>query len=96
VAEWQARRDATMEQLDGLPAVRPAGGWSLLMDVEGLGTSPPELSRALVEQKVAATPMTAWGETVSPRYIRFVFSNEHVERLNTLGPRLRAAVNSLR
>jgi aspartate/methionine/tyrosine aminotransferase len=95
VAEWERRRDATLDQLEGLPAVRPAGGWSLLMDVQALGTSPPDLSRALVEQKVAATPMTTWGERVSPRYIRFVYSNEPVERLSGLGERFRAALDQL-
>jgi len=92
VAEWERRRNATLEQLQGLPVVRPAGGWSLLLDAEALGISPPELSRALAEQKVAATPMTAWGEQVAPRYIRFVYSNEPVERLATLGERLQTAL----
>ena len=92
VAEWERRRNATLEQLQGLPAVRPAGGWSLLLDAEALGVPPLALSRALAEQKVAATPMTAWGEQVAPRYIRFVYSNEPVERLATLGERLRAAL----
>ena len=92
VAEWERRRDAMLDQLEGLPAVRPAGGWSLLMDSDALGVSPPDLSRALVEQKVAATPMTTWGEHVSPRFIRFVYSNEPVERLSDLGRRVRAAL----
>src|SRR5829696_1327943 len=92
VAEWERRRNATLEQLQGLPAVRPAGGWSLLLDAEVLGVSSPALSRALAEQQVAATPMTTWGEQVAPRYIRFVYSNEPVERRATLGDRLRAAL----
>jgi aspartate/methionine/tyrosine aminotransferase len=92
VAEWERRRDAMVEQLEGLPAVRPAGGWSLLMDAESLGVSAPDLSRSLGEQKVAATPMTAWGERVAPRYIRFVYSNEPVDRLSELGKRLRTAL----
>jgi aspartate/methionine/tyrosine aminotransferase len=95
VAEWERRRNAMLEQLEGLPAVRPAGGWSLLMDVEGLGLLAPDLSRALVDQKVAATPMTIWGERVSPRYIRFVYSNEPVERLSQLRERLGAARDQL-
>jgi aspartate/methionine/tyrosine aminotransferase len=95
VAEWERRRDAMLEQLEGLPAVRPAGGWSLLMDVEALGYSAADLSVALVEQKVAATPMTAWGERVSPRFIRFVYSREPVQRLAMLGRRLRAALDQL-
>ena len=82
-----------LDQLKGFPVVRPAGGWSLLMDVEALGLSAPDLSQALVAHKVAATPMTTWGERVSPRYIRFVYSNERVERLSELGERLRAALD---
>lgn len=95
VAEWERRRDATLDQLDGLPVVRPAGGWSLLMDTAELGVSPPDLSRALVDHRVAATPMTVWGERVSPRYIRFVYSNESGERLSRLRERLRAALDEL-
>jgi aspartate/methionine/tyrosine aminotransferase len=95
VAEWERRRNAMLDQLEGMPVVRPGGGWSLLMDVEALGLSPPDLSRALVEEKVAATPMTSWGERVSPRYIRFVYSNEPVERLSELGTRVRKALDRL-
>ncbi|HWC32678.1 MAG TPA: pyridoxal phosphate-dependent aminotransferase, partial [Actinomycetota bacterium] len=95
VAEWQRRRDETLRQLQDLPVVRPAGGWQLLMHAEALGTTPSELSRALVDQKVAATPMTAWGERVSPRFIRFVYSREPVERLALLGERLRSALDRL-
>jgi hypothetical protein len=36
--------------------------------------------------------MTAWGETVAPRHVRLVFSNEPIERLSLLGERLRAAL----
>jgi aspartate/methionine/tyrosine aminotransferase len=92
-AEWQRRRDETMRQLDGLPAVAAAGGWSLLLDARALGIEPAELSRRLLEQKVAATPMTGWGGEVAQRHIRFVFSNEPVERLALLGDRVRAALS---
>jgi aspartate/methionine/tyrosine aminotransferase len=95
VAEWERRRDATLEQLEGLPAVRPAGGWSLLLDVDAMGATPPRLSEALVKEKVAATPMTTWGQWVSPRFLRFVYSNEPAERLSLLGERLRRAVDGL-
>jgi aspartate/methionine/tyrosine aminotransferase len=95
VSEWQRRRDAMLEQLEGRPVVRPAGGWSMLMDAEALGSSPADLSRALIDQKVAATPMTHWGERVSPRFIRFVYSKEPAERLEGLGERLRAALEQL-
>lgn len=36
--------------------------------------------------------MTVWGESKAPRYIRFAFSREPVERLQTLGARVRAAL----
>jgi aspartate/methionine/tyrosine aminotransferase len=95
VSEWQRRRDAMLSQLEGRPVVRPAGGWSMLMDVEDLGSSPADLSRALIDHQVAATPMTHWGDRVSPRFIRFVYSNEPVERLESLGERLRAALEQV-
>jgi aspartate/methionine/tyrosine aminotransferase len=90
-AEWQRRRDETMRQLDGLPAVSAAGGWSLLLDVAAMGDDPAALSARLLEQKVAATPMTGWGGDVAARHLRFVFSREPVERLALLGERLRRA-----
>lgn len=95
VAEYQRRRDVTLGQLEGLPAVRPAGGWSLLMELESLGVSATDLSEALLRHGVAATPMTAWGDQVGRRHIRFVYSNEPVERLASLGERLRAALADL-
>jgi aspartate/methionine/tyrosine aminotransferase len=90
--EWQARRDEVLRQVDGLPVVRPAGGWSLLLDATALGTSAPELSRLLLEQKVAATPMTGWGGPVADRHVRFVFSNEPISRLALLEERLKRAL----
>jgi aspartate/methionine/tyrosine aminotransferase len=92
VQEFQRRRDTVMEEMAGLPAVSASGGWSLLLDTETMGIPPPEASRRLLEQKVAATPMTVWGETVAPRYVRFVFSREPVERLQLLGERVRRAL----
>jgi aspartate/methionine/tyrosine aminotransferase len=92
VSEFERRRDAVMEELDGLPAVKASGGWALLLDTDSMGIAPPEASARLLEQKVAATPMTAWGETVAPRYVRFVFSREPVERLRSLGERVRKAL----
>ena len=59
----------------------------------GMRSQRPELSRRLLDQKVAATPMTdAWGPAVATRYVRLVFSNEPVQRLALLGERLRAAL----
>jgi hypothetical protein len=59
-AEWQRRRDETLRQLDGLPTVRAAGGWSLLLYVTALGLDCVEVSDRLLEKKVAVTPMRAW------------------------------------
>ena len=51
-----------------------------------------DVSARLLEQKVAATPMRGWGGDVADRQVRFVFSNEPVERLASLGERVRAAL----
>jgi len=91
-SEYQRRRDETLRQLEGLPAVRPAGAWSLLLDAAALGLDCVELSTRLLEHKVAATPMRGWGGPVADRYVRFVFSNEPVERLALLGDRVRRAL----
>ena len=90
--EWQRRRDETMRQLDGLPVVLPAGGWSLLLDVAALGMDCVEVSDQLLRQGVAATPMRGWGAEVAERHVRFVFSNEPVERLALLGERVHRAL----
>jgi aspartate/methionine/tyrosine aminotransferase len=91
-AEYQRRRDVTLRQLEGLPAIRPAGGWSLLLDVAALRLDCAEVSERLLAHKVAATPMRSWGGEVADRCVRFVFSNEPVERLALLGERVRAAL----
>ena len=91
-AEWQRRRDETLRQLDGLPVVPAAGGWSLLLDVAALELDAVEVSDRLLEQKVAATPMRGWGGEIADRHVRFVFSNEPVQRLALLGTRVRAAL----
>jgi hypothetical protein len=52
----------------------------------------PEMSQRLIREKVAATPMTGWGGAVANRHIRFVFSNEPVERLAGLGDRVKRAL----
>lgn len=92
VAEFERRRDAVVEELDGLPVVPASGGWSLLLETEAMSIPPAEASTRLLEQKVAATPMTVWGDKVAPRYIRFVFSREPVERIRELGARVRKAL----
>jgi aspartate/methionine/tyrosine aminotransferase len=96
VAEWERRRDAVLDQLAGYPVVRPAGGWSLLLETPPLGVDPAELSRRLLAERVAATPMTGWGGDVAARYLRLVYSNEPVARLALLRPRLEAALSGRR
>jgi aspartate/methionine/tyrosine aminotransferase len=91
-AEWQRRRDETVRQLDGLPVISPHGAWAALLDCVPLGLTPAELSGRLLEQKVAVTPMDGWGGDVAARQLRFVFSNEPIERLALLGERVRAAL----
>ena len=81
-----------MRELDGLPAVSACGGWALLLDTEEMGIPAPEASRRLLDEKVAATPMSVWGESVAPRYVQFVFSREPVARLEMLGERVRRAL----
>lgn len=92
VRELERRAEAMMAQLEGFPAVRPEGGWSLLLETAAMGVDPAEASDRLLEEKVAATPMTVWGEKVAPRYLRLVFSNEPVERIELLGERLSRAL----
>ena len=94
VAEWQRRRDALLTELDGLPVVRPAGGWSLLLDAGLLGMTGADLSRLFIEKAgVAATAMDGWGEVNCSRFLRLVFSNEPVERIRGVGDRIRPALS---
>jgi aspartate/methionine/tyrosine aminotransferase len=89
---WQQRCEAVLTQLAGYPAVRPDGGWSLLVDARPLGLTPAALSRRLFDRaKVAATPMDGWGPS-GGSYLRIVFANEPVERLAGLGDRFRRAL----
>ncbi|SEE41193.1 Aspartate/methionine/tyrosine aminotransferase [Rhizobiales bacterium GAS188] len=92
VGELERRRDLLIHELAGLPFGVPAGGWSLLLRLADFGIDGAEMSRRLLEQKVAATAMAGWGERHGRDFIRFVFSNEPVERLKGLGAKLRAAL----
>lgn len=92
VAELERRRDTVLAELRGLPVGVPAGGWSLLLDVSGAGIDGATMSERLLAHGVCATAMTGWGETHGRQYIRFVFSNEPVERLKGLGAKVRAAL----
>lgn len=92
VAEYQRRREETMRQLEAFDPVPSSGGWSLLVDTQALGIDPADASRQMLEQKVAATPMRGWGGPIAERYLRFVYSNEPLDRLALLGARARAAL----
>lgn len=92
VAELQARRDCVLEGLRDLPVGVPAGGWSLLLRVSDFGLDGAGMSERLLEHGVCATAMAGWGEIHGPQYIRFVYANEPVERLRSLGGRVRAAL----
>jgi len=98
VDELEARRDLLLSELPGWPFVRPAGGWSMLLDARALGFEPAEASRLLLEESaIAATGMVGWGDAVASRYVRWVFSAEPRNRLATIpervgGTKLAAAV----
>ncbi len=53
---------------------------------------PVEVSSRLLAEKVATTPMRGWGSEIADRHVRFVFSNEPVEKLSALGDRVRRAL----
>ena len=93
VTELAARRDTVVNQLEGLPYGMPDGGWSLLLRVSDFGIDGEVMSRRLLEHGVCATPMTGWGKTHGAQYIRFVFANEPVQRLELLGARVRKALS---
>jgi len=89
---WQHRCDHILDQLTGYPCIRPAGGWSLLIDCAGIGIPAARASQLLFSRgEIAATPMTGWGPS-GDRYLRLVFANEPVERLGDLRTRFDAAL----
>jgi len=92
VAELQARRDAVIEELAGLPYGLPLGGWSMLLRVSDFGIDGATMSDRLLAEGVCATAMAGWGEEHGPQYIRFVYANEPVPRLKGLGAKVRAAL----
>ncbi|MBA2676703.1 pyridoxal phosphate-dependent aminotransferase [Ramlibacter sp.] len=92
VAELQARRDLLVRELDGLPIGLPAGGWSMLLRVSDFGIDGAAMSERLLAERICATPMGGWGQTHGAQYIRFVFANEPVARLQGMGGRVRRAL----
>jgi N-succinyldiaminopimelate aminotransferase len=96
ITELQARRGAVMNQLEELPFGAPDGGWSLPLRVSDFGIDGEAMSRRLLDHGVCAPAMTGWGETHGAQYIRFVFSNEAVQRLELLGACARRSPSSLK
>ena len=93
VAEWQRRRDAILEELKDLPVIKPAGGWSMLLDVSAFGHDSFTASRLLLEKgRIAATPMRYWGDRNGDRFVRLVYSKEPVGRLVGLRERVLRAL----
>lgn len=94
VGELERRRDTVLDELRGLPVGVPGGGWSLLLRTSDFGIDGQTLSQRLLSHRVCATAMQGWGETHGAQYLRFVFSNEPVERLRGLGDKVRAALGA--
>lgn len=95
VPELERRRDVVTEQLEGVgvTTIPSGGGWMQLMNVGELGYDSANASELLLEEsKVAATPMRHWGDVNSDQFVRIVFSNEPVERLEELGERVERAL----
>lgn len=93
VVELQRRRDQIVAELDGLPLLPAAGGWSMLLDVAAMGHDATAAARRLLEiGLVAVTPTTHWGDVHGHQYVRLAFSNEPVDRLTDIGARVRRAL----
>ena len=89
VATWQQRHDLLVRELSPQWRVIPAaGGWSLLIDFAPHGSSGAQASAALLQQGVAATSMENWGEADTARYLRLVYANEPVDRLQGIAARV--------
>ncbi|GAB3448441.1 pyridoxal phosphate-dependent aminotransferase [Actinophytocola sediminis] len=90
-ATWRERAELILRELAAYPCVRPAGGWSLLVDTHAMGLAPADAAARLFDRgRVAATPMPGWGPA-GERYLRLVYANEPVERLGDLRDRFVAA-----
>lgn len=93
VAEWQRRRDLVVQQLGDLRLVIPEGGWSILLDAQAHGSGAETMSERLLRLgRVAATPMTTWGDRLAPRYLRLIYSREPLHRLASLRERFARAL----
>jgi aspartate/methionine/tyrosine aminotransferase len=90
VAAHERLRDALLEELtpiEGLTTTVPEGGYFFLGNISQLGVESPDFCQRLLEATgVALTPMVAWGADDFGRdHVRFIFTNEHEERLREAG-----------
>lgn len=93
VTELQKRRDLLLDkELRGLPVGKPAGGLSMVLRTDELGLKAQTVSQRLMQEGVCATAMDGWGSGEVGEYVRFVFSNESVERLKGVGEKVRKAL----
>jgi aspartate/methionine/tyrosine aminotransferase len=93
VATWQSRHDFLVSTLSADFAVVPAcGGWSLLIDCAPLGMNGATASSSLLTEGIAATSMENWGLPDTARYLRLVFANEPLERLQGIQVKFRKAL----
>jgi aspartate/methionine/tyrosine aminotransferase len=93
VIELQARRDLLLDELRDFRVIPPHGGWSFLIDVSPLGIDAADASRRLLEAAdIAATAMVNWGSERCANFLRIVFSNEPIGRLEGIGERFRRAL----
>jgi aspartate/methionine/tyrosine aminotransferase len=91
-ATWAARHDALVAALGPRFGVVPAhGGWSLLIDFSPRGLTGAQASRQLLAEHVAATSMENWGLEDTGRYLRLVYANEPLERLQDIAQRFARA-----
>ena len=95
VATWQQRHDLLLRELSRQFRVIPAaGGWSLLIHFAPRGLSGAQASAALLQQGVAATSMENWGEADTAQYLRLVYANEPIERLQGIAARFARAFSA--
>ncbi len=91
--EWQQRHDFIVRALgDRYDVVQAMGGWSLLIDMSRQGLSGAEASKRLLQAGVAATSMENWGLDNTRSFIRLVYANEPVARLDSLFARFQQAI----
>jgi N-succinyldiaminopimelate aminotransferase len=91
-ATWQERHDWIVQALQPQFDVIPAhGGWSLLIDFRSRGLTGAEASRRLLREGVAATSMENWGLEETSGFLRLVYANEPIERLQPIAQRFEHA-----